>query len=177
MHLPGCVRNIWSGRWVKTTPIASSQISLFDTSKSSPNVKFNINNLKMKWFWEVFNRQKWEKEKSPAIYVWFSVCSQKHIMMIKDSFFISGLQINLLGMMPTFFYIPYGWRLPLLLQTKIPEKKYCPRWWPLVNLGSGPGFSSSNPMIPYQILRNKNWGPRYYPPYVNFVKYWPYLWT
>jgi hypothetical protein len=30
-----------------------------------------------------------------------------------------------------------------------------------VNLGSGPGFLSSNPMITYQILRNKNWGPRY----------------
>jgi hypothetical protein len=36
--------------------------------------------------------RKRKKEKSPAIYVWFSVCSQKHKMMIKDLFFASGLQ-------------------------------------------------------------------------------------
>lgn len=48
--------------------------------------------------WSDFGRisiarsEKKKKEKSPAIYVWFSVCSQKHKMMIKDLFFVSGLQ-------------------------------------------------------------------------------------
>ncbi len=93
--------------------------------------------------------------------------------MIKDLFFASSLQPDFAkssGDGPHFFLHCLWMKIATFAANKNSWEKYCPRWWPLVNLGSGPGFLSSNPMITYRILRDKNWGPRYLSSVCKFCK-------
>jgi hypothetical protein len=80
---------------------ACSQWALFLIGEVLSKRKFWDFKFEKEMILNVFSHQKWGRKKiikikkTPCLYTWFSLCSQKYKKMIKDLYFISGLYPDL----------------------------------------------------------------------------------
>lgn len=107
-------------------------------------------------------------------------CSKKHKTMIKDLFFISGLQPDFTkssGDDPHFFLHCLRMTIATFAANKNSWKSTVPDDDPLWIWVLAQVFCQVIPWLPTKFLETKIGVQGTYPPYVNFVKYWPYLCT